>query len=411
MRVVRTGPALGALAAVLTGGAACNAIFSIREGTLDQDVTSSSGAGGAGSAVSGSTGSDGSGGADGGAIMSCPPYELPAQCDAKYLSDGDNCCIPGRSCQGGACVEGRCQPVVIVADATGDARGIGVAGDKLLWATGCTGQVRTCGKDGSNNIGLPVGLHCTPTLAVGGDRVYWIEYNGPLLNTAPIDGSAEVKIVAEVPIDGAVADFARLAIDGTNAYWAMNSPGGVWFAPLSGDHVKALPLASDASSMLTKERVVRPYGVAVDATHVYWSDVDGNAIKRRSLSSLGDDILADAVVSSEAGPRDIALDAKNIYWITSEGRIRSRPKDGSGVPVTLASGQTGAESIIVDSQYIYWTNWVDGGEVNRVPNDGGGVETMASGQKSPWSITQDCGTIYWSNHNMFGTGEIVKITK
>lgn len=411
MRVLRKCLALGALTAVFAGGAACNAIFAIHEGTLDSDVTSSSGVGGAGSAVSSGRGSASVGSAGGSAAMGCPPYVLPAQCDAKYLSDGDNCCIPGRSCQGGGCVDGKCQPVVIVADATSDARGIGVSGDRLVWATGGGGQVRTCGKDGSNNIGLPAGLHGTATVAVSGDRVYWIEVDGPNLIAVPVSGLTDVTVVAEVPISGAKAGFTRLAVDGTKAYWAMRTPASIWFAPLNGNDVPAAPLASAASSMLTKETVDNPYGVAVDATHVYWSDEDRNVIKRRSLSTLGTDILADVVLSSELGPRDIALDAKNVYWTTNAGLIRSLAKDGSGMPVTLASGQTGLEPIIVDSQYVYWTNWVNNGDVSRVRKDGGKVEVLASGQKAPFSIAQDCGTIYWTNQNMFETGQIVKLTK
>lgn len=346
-----------------------------------------------------------------GGVATCPPYVLPAQCDSKYLSDGKNCCIPGRDCQGGACINGKCQPVIIVPDATTDARVIKVAGDLLVWATGCTGVVRKVGKDGAGNTPLPKGANCTPTVAVSGASVYWIEYNGPFLNTAPIDGSQPVRIVAEVPIAGAKADFARLAVDATRAYWVEATPPSIWYAPLNGDHVTPVPLASSVASGLTKETVAGPYGVAVDATHVYWSDKSGGSIKRRALSTLGQDILADLVIN-ESGPGELALDATNVYYVTNGGFVRTRDKDAKTSALTLAFGQASPESIVVDDVYAYWVNSVQNGTVSRAPKSGAGnVEVLATGQKRPYSVTQDCTTVYWTNQNDFGVGQIVKVVK
>ena len=340
----------------------------------------------------------------------CPPYVLPTSCEAKYLSDDKNCCVAGRDCQGGGCVAGQCQAVTVVSDATTDARGIAVYNDMLVWATGCTGIVRRVRKDGAGNTALPMGANCTPTLAVSGDSVYWIEFNGPFLNRTNIDGSGPQKIVAEIPIAGARSNFSRLAVDGTRAYWANDSPGSVWFAPLSGDHVTATAIAATQDAGLTMETAQNPYGIAVDATHVYWSDMGAAIIKRRALASLGSNILADVVIS-EGQPGDLALDDKRIYWVTKDGFIRSRAKDGTGTPTTLASGETDAETILVDDQYVYWARHVEDSAVKRVPKAGGTVETLATKQKAPWELAQDCTTIYWTNHNNFATGEVVKLTK
>src|SRR5262249_37895487 len=116
-----------------------------------------------------------------------------------------NCCVPHRDCLGAACIAGRCEPIVVVSDATTDARGIGVSGDTLVWATGCTGIVRRVRNDGSGNAALPKGPDCTPTLALStdGTSVFWIEWDGPYLNTAAIDGTTPSKIVAQNPISGA----------------------------------------------------------------------------------------------------------------------------------------------------------------------------------------------------------------
>jgi hypothetical protein len=209
----------------------------------------------------------------------------------------------------------------------------------------------------------------------------------------------------------AKASFARLAIDGTNAYWANTTPASVWYAPLSGKHVSAKPLATAPSIGTTMETAQNPYGIAVNATHVYWADTDGATIKRRKLSTLGMDVLAEVVVA-EQGPRDMTLDASKIYWLTDSGDVRSRPLDGSGSTAVLSSGETGAEWIIVDDQYVYFTHYKANAAVSRVRKDGSGkAETLGTMQAYPYGITQDCTTIYWTNQNDFNTGAIMKVTK
>lgn len=339
----------------------------------------------------------------------CPPIAISATCDPGLLSDAANCCVAGRSCGGGTCVAGKCQPVTVVPDATTDARGIAIHGDTIVWATGCSQRLRRVQTDGTGNSALPPGANCTPTISLSGVHAYWIEYNGPFLMKTAIDGSGAASIVAEVRGDAGVrASFARLATDTNHAYWATTSPPGVWHAPLNGDHVTPSALAS--ASGLTKETVTMPYGVAVDGAHVYWADPDGNALKRRALSSLGTDVLAE-VVTAEPGPRDLALDATRVYWLTAGGAVRARAKDLSANAVTLATQQTGAESIIVDDRYVYWTTFVKSGTVSRVAKTGGLVEVLAGGQKNPYALTQDCTTVYWTNQNDFNTGEIMRVSK
>ena len=92
------------------------------------------------------------------------------------------------------------------------------------------------------------------------------------------------------------------------------------------------------------------------------------------------------------------------------GDVSTHPKNGGALTI-LASSQSGAESVIVDDRYVYWTNFVTGGAVSRVAKTGGPIETLATGQKFPYSIAQDCTAIYFTNQADFNTGQIVKVVK
>jgi hypothetical protein len=440
------------LAAVLIGCGVSDRLVKVADdasGSADTTATAASGTAGSGNVTSGTGGSGtggsgpgtgdagGAGGMGGGSPLDaggggaqmgggrpdagdsggtnpgmCPPYVLPATCEPQYLNDAKNCCIPKRDCQGGACVQGKCQPFVIVGDASGDAQEIAVAGDWLVWATGCSNQLRRCAKNGAGEAMLPLGTHCTPTLAIGGDQAYWIEWNGPFLNAAPVDGSQTARVVAEVMVPNAQADFGDLVVDAQRAYWVtQETPHGVWYAPLNGNRAKAVAIASAQGSGLSKETAVYPNGVAVDDTFLFFSDEEGHTIKRRTLATLATDMFADVLVTGEGAPQRLALDAKRIYWVTGDGFVRSRLKDGPDTPATLASNQIGIWSIVVDDRYVYWTNYVMGGNVSRVLKTGGNVEVIATGQKFPKGLAQDCGTVYWTNQNDWHTGEVVKASK
>jgi hypothetical protein len=254
---------------------------------------------------------------------------------------------------------------------------------------------------------------------VKGDYVYWIESDGPFLNAVRIDGSEPTsRIVAEVRTPGAKADFARLAVDLDNAYWAMSKPPSVWYAPLDGDNVAATPLAiapaETDGGAVAKEPAAGPLGVAVDSTNVYWSDL--GTIKRRALASLSRDLPASVVVSDEVAPLDIALNADRIYWLTGGGLVRSCVKEAC-IPETLASGQAGAAFLAVDEQYVYWTTYLEAGAVSRVRKFGGRqvVEILAKNQRWPWGIALGCSTVYWTNRNNIPgtpeTGQVAKVAK
>jgi hypothetical protein len=376
------------------------------------------GAGGGGSPTGGSGGGGSSGGRDGGVPDaappgSCPPWGRLGTCEAKYLNDAANCCVAGRSCGSGSCVNGKCQPALIAANVMSDLEDIAVAGKYVVVAGGCEKRPRRYDKTGGGELLLPFDHDnfCIPRVGVVGDQIYWIEWNGPYLEAGSLDGSAQPRYVAKVPVMLTDVTLRQMAIDGQRAYWTTSEPSGVWFAPLSGTGGPAKAVAAQSSTGLSVENTTDAFGVTVDASHVYWSDKSLHYIRRRPLATL-DMNVGGQEVASGGMPRHLAVDGQRVYWVTEDGFVLSHAKDGTGDTTMLAANQTGAFSIIVDDHYVYWTRYMPGGTVGRAPKDGSGsAEALASGQKHPLGLAQECGTIYWTNQNDCGPGEIVRITK
>jgi hypothetical protein len=380
---------------------------------------------GSGGAVTGGTGgSTGAGGGGmGGAVDagvdsgpssgSCPPWGRLGTCEARYLTDASNCCVAGRSCGGGTCAGGKCQPTLIAAQVMSDLEDIQVAGNYVVVAGGCEKRTRRYNKNGGGEFLLPLDAdgECISRLGIRNDQVYWIEWDGPYLQAAPIDASAQARHVAKLPIALTDVTLRQMAIDDTRAYWTTSEPSGVWFAPLDGTGGPAKAVATQQSIGLTTETVIDAFGVAVDGAYLYFTDREQHNVRRRALATLDQNLPAEQVATGGT-PRHIAADGEHIYWVTEDGFVMSHARAPGGTATMLAANQTGAFSIIVDDHYVYWTRNLQNGTVSRVPKEGAGAaEDLATGQKGPLGLAQECGTIYWTNQNEDGPGEVARITK
>jgi hypothetical protein len=120
--------------------------------------------------------------------------------------------------------------------------------------------------------------------------------------------------------------------------------------------------------------------------------------------------LEDAPSSEDAGKlTDSAVDT-----VTDAGGDATQPSGndagvdagGAGQPAVLASGQSGAYAIAVDTTSVYWTNNANPGTVSKIPIGGGTVTVLASGQDEPNTIAVDSTSVYFTDDGTYTVNKV-----
>ncbi len=271
--------------------------------------------------------------------------------------------------------------------------GVFVDGTHLYWANKGPkrtreGSIVRATKNGGTAENVVTGVASPYGIAVTDTGVFWTEAVG--------EGEGIGFRLGEV--DSGVLDVPMHAkAPGNHEPWALVVRDGVayWNDLLARD-IESAPIGASGINVSTihvlARTIGRPVGLAVDATHAYWTDSDIGAVVKVPIS--GGDVFT--VYRGGDKTTGLAIDNDNVYWTEwGSGRIAKASKNG-GTVTTLASDQKGARSIAVDDARVYFTHPASG-SIRSVPKNGGTVFTHATGQKHPYSLTLDATTVYWAN--------------
>jgi len=202
--------------------------------------------------------------------------------------------------------------------------------------------------------------HPIGAIAVDEEAVYWTASSGPgqlqfghVWRKAKSGGEPERLYES---VEQEAFPFPRLSVDATHVYWleTCSQPG---FSPPCAE-VRRMPKTGGTVQTLVRDRV---YAFAVDADTLYYT-------------------------TSNEQPN-----GNSTSGSTTDGVLWSRPKDGSGTPVALASNLTRLRDVQVTATHVYFVAdrgtppGIMGREVwiSRVAKTGGNLETAALADFAP----------------------------
>jgi hypothetical protein len=325
------------------------------------------------------------------------PDASPPSCNGStdLMGDAHNCGHCGHDCQGGTCSAGACQAVTLYGG-SGTIWDLAIDSANVYWTT--NQQVVSIPLGGGRPRVLADGQANARHLAVDDHAVYWTTFadpsrDGGQVMTVPLGGGTPAVLAG-----GQVGPFG-ITVDAANVYWVTLIGGTVMKVGKQGGAPTTLVMG------LTPNY---PTTIAVDATHVYWTNSanhpDG-AIMRVPLAGGKADVLATGELQAIA----ITLTADTVYWTNFDNpsRLVSVGKDGTGLH-ELVRGLDFGSGIAIDGSTLYFTSLGGGGSVQKVTLGGDGtVTTLAYNQGQPAFIKADAKALYWADLG----GSILKLAR
>jgi hypothetical protein len=208
----------------------------------------------------------------------------------------------------------------------------------------------------------------------------------------------------------AQAGVFGLAIDATNLYWATDVPNASPTFTTDSAVMKA-PLAGGAPVLLGKVLGGRGYDLAVDATSVYlefqWNDFNQEGeIHKVPLAGGAESALS----GFQTNPRGLVLGVGYLYWgQENQAQVKGVSLTGGATPSFYDPNypNTVTHGVAADATSVYgaldFPAMVGGGGlIWKYPAAGGAHVAVATGQEGPNYLAQDATNLYWTNTGRVG---------
>jgi hypothetical protein len=291
------------------------------------------------------------------------------------------------------CVGAACIPVALVSGVQMPSA-IATAGGSIFFTTEhAGGSVMQCPASGcAAPTTLRAGLDNPDVVAADATHVYWGYNQSGLVQCTWPNCASPINVYTDTPGGLAVTNsgvyftarynayvgvwtkpsgpFGVLGLAGGNAYATVADNTAIYFTSDFGGGVYRCPLTGSCSG---GPRVPVPPNVivralALDATHVYWTEPESGRVMRAPKDSLSP---LEVIAFDADRPAGIGVDASSVYWTErrsggTDGRLRWRRKAGGPLGL-LAVNQSNPTGLVVAGSRVFWTNKVSAGAVMSVP--------------------------------------------
>jgi len=233
-----------------------------------------------------------------------------------------------------------------------------VDSDHVYWSNTAAGTIGRAEIDGSDpNPNFIAGLENPEGIAVDSGHIYWAEArdheegHGTIGRSTLAGGSVEREFIT------GAGDPHGVAVSSEYIYWTNGANTDIGRATITG--------GSPEQSFLSRSGNEHPWGIAVNATNLYWIDDEGgSSIVKVNVGGGGE-----SYVGIGEGARDIAIDSNHIYWSDgSNGRIGRSELNFSNVNAEFIVHVEGIYGVATDAGHIYWA--AQPGEIVPPPNPG-----------------------------------------
>ena len=321
------------------------------------------------------------------------------------MTDPKHCGRCDHDCVGGACSNGKCEPVELAAAQAGTS-GLAIDAANVYFTN--------YGDNAVLKVSKAAGL---VTKVVDQDSASGIAIDG---TTLYFGGYTSTGGLTKCTVTDCANTKKQLSTAGYLVHIVV-SKGVVYFTG-NDDEVKRINADGTDERLLTN--AYNPFGIAVDDTHVYYSSLAVNLLR----------VGLDGGTPEPIGPKDapyndtfVALDKDRFYWAFYDnnevGSVLAGLKASPSTRMTFTAAGKASVAVMVDDKYLYWLD--AGGYTNNQPNNTGKVYAclktgcvgapieLAKDLHLGGPMVQDDKAIYWAEYGgaFNANGRVRKVAK